>query len=91
MAWTAPRCRSSTAEGSVDLPGPRVSSYLTISDEHIRNVMFDRHVFRQTRAGLNALESEYRKVVELSVHAEGKGTASATLDAIRGSPDSAAP
>jgi hypothetical protein len=30
-----------------------------VSGEHITNVMFDRHVFEQTAAGLRRLESAY--------------------------------
>jgi hypothetical protein len=48
-----------STEFAPDLPGPRLSSYLTVSGEHITNVMFDRHVFEQTAAGLRRLESAY--------------------------------
>ncbi len=46
------------------MPGPRLSSYLTVSGEHITNVMFDRHVFRQTAAGLRRLESAYAESLQ---------------------------
>ena len=54
----------STTESAPDLPGPRLSSYLTVSGEHITNVMFDRHAFRQTAAGLRKLESAYAESLE---------------------------
>lgn len=46
-----------SGEAPLDLPGPRLSSYLVVSGEHITNVMFDRHVFQETAAGLRKLES----------------------------------
>lgn len=54
----------SSTESSPDLPGPRLSSYLTVSGEHISNVMFDRHAFRQTEAGLRKLESAYAESLQ---------------------------
>ena len=53
-----------STESAPDLPGPRLSSYLTVSGEHITNVMFDRHSFRQTAAGLERLESAYAESLE---------------------------
>jgi hypothetical protein len=53
------RLIGSTTEPAPDLPGPRLSSYLTVSGEHITNVVFDRHAFQQTAAGMRKLESAY--------------------------------
>ena len=53
-----------STESAPDLPGPRLSSYLTVSGEHITNVMFDRHAFRQTAAGLRKIESAYAESLQ---------------------------
>lgn len=51
------------AETHVDLPGPRLSSYLMVSGDHISNVVFDRHAFVQSPKGLEALEAAVANVV----------------------------
>jgi len=71
LAEFAPRTSSTegwyligtTSETATDLPGPRLSSYLTVSGDHINNAVFDRHVFRQTPAGLRRLETVYAESI----------------------------
>jgi hypothetical protein len=43
------------------LPGARLSSYLVLSGDHVLNVVFDRHAFTQTRAGIRALDAALAK------------------------------
>ena len=46
---------SSVQKGAAP-PGDRLSSYLVLSGDHVLNVVFDRHAFTQTRAGVRALD-----------------------------------
>jgi hypothetical protein len=43
------------------LPGARLSSYLVLSGDHVLNVVFDRHAFTETRAGIRALDAALAK------------------------------
>jgi hypothetical protein len=61
----------STPGSSVGLPGPRLSSHLTVSGEHINNVVFDRHVFEEMASGLKALETAYNESIASATQSSG--------------------
>ena len=51
------RIIGSSSDGIPASPGPRLSSYLVVSGDHITNVVFDRHAFTQTPVGVRALDA----------------------------------
>lgn len=51
----------SSEQAGATLPGARLSSYLVLSGDHVLNVVFDRHAFTQTRAGVRALDDALAK------------------------------